>query len=134
MRSPADDIAHYLETAGVGALAATTGWAIAIAAEPPDPDNVVTIYDTAGGEPDTDQLDIFTPGVQVRVRCKDYIQAYQKQKDIRALLTLPHNLSMATSVFTTINMTSDVASLGRDTNARFILVSNYRGRRTEKEA
>jgi len=88
MNSPAHDIALYLQSLSFGTLAASSGWAIAVAREPVAPDTTITVYDTGGQGPDTDELDEFLPDIQVRVRAPDYIAAYAKSEGIRAALTL----------------------------------------------
>lgn len=125
--SPAHDLARYLVSQGVGALGGTAQWAISIAAEAEVPDDVVTLYDTGGLEPDTDELDLTRPSVQVRVRSKDYPGAYSKQLAIRDLLTLPNRITVSGgSVFLLVAMSSDIMSIGRDDNGRHVLTANYR--------
>lgn len=132
MNSPAEDVARYLVAKGVGAFAGSGRWCVNFAAEPAaPPDDVVTVYDTGGADPDTDELDS-RPSFQVRVRCKVYKEGYAKQKEIRDFLLLTAPLLMADSEFTYVNMTSDILSIGRDDANRFLLTANYIGNRTSK--
>lgn len=133
MNSPAHDIALYLAAQSIGTLPWTSGWAVSVALEPVSPDNAVTVYDTGGQEPDTDELDLKRPTFQVRVRSKSYQDAYDKQVEIRDLLILQMPISAQDSDFVGIMMTSDVLAIGRDDNNRHILVANYLAIRTEKE-
>lgn len=130
MNSPATDIANYLANSGVGTLNGTTSWRVGIASEPEDPDDTVTVYDYPGAEPDTDQLDILRSNFQVRVRSANYQSAYDKQVAIRDLL-IHTPISAESSIFSLVVMQSDIAPIGRDDRERWLLVANYRCRRSE---
>jgi hypothetical protein len=84
MKSPADDLAGFLESKGIGSRRATAGWNISVGTEPAAPTTAVTLYDTGGGAPDTGELDVFNPTVQVRVRGNSYPEAYAKARDVHA--------------------------------------------------
>lgn len=130
MNSPAHDIALYLAANSIGVF----GSDLFTATEPATPDRVITTYDYPGGNPDTDELDVRLVNFQVRVRSADYNEAYQLQDAIVALLIMPVNGIIAeTSRFSLIVLNSDIATLGRDSNQRHILVASYRARRTNKE-
>lgn len=131
MNSPAYDIALYLVSKGVGAFGGNAQWAISVSSEAADPSDVITLYDTGGTEPDTDELDLFLPTFQVRVRAADYTAAWNKQKQIRDFLINPAPLIAATSHFITVAMSGDVLSLGFDRLNRHLLTSNYRSIRKE---
>jgi len=133
MKSPAHDLALYLVTAGVGAFGGEAAWSVNVAVEPVSPPEAITLYDTGGGEPDTDELTDFLPTFQVRVRGPNYATAYSKQEAIRNLLILPEPIVVDSSQFVGIQMSSDIICIGRDESDRFLLVANYRARRTAKE-
>jgi hypothetical protein len=122
MKSPAHDLAGYLAANGIGTFPGT----IAVHVEPADPANVVTLYDTGGEEPDTDELDLMRPTFQVRVRNADPVACYAVQEAIRNLLMLPGRVVTADSVFVMIIPSSDIASLGNDDTNRFLTTLNYR--------
>lgn len=128
MKSPAHDLALFLATAGVGAFGGAAAWCVGVAAEPEAPAEAITLYDTGGGEPDTDQLDAM-PSFQVRVRGPVYATAYSKQEAIRDLLLLPEPITTSESRYL-IQMSGEIASIGRDDSNNFLLVANYRARRT----
>lgn len=128
MNSPAHDIALYLDDMGVGVFGSASGWAIAVGAEPATPDDAITIYDTGGEDPDTDELDVDRTAIQVRVRSASYTGAYAKQDEIKDILILTQPIAADTSLLR-VMMTSDIMSLGRDDNNRHVLTSNYRTRR-----
>ncbi len=93
INSPAIDIARVLDNAGVAeeAIAGSSGWSVFVSKEPTAPDNVVTVYDTGGFDPNPKFL-LDYPTVQVRVRANkgDYIGAYTKIIEARdALLGFP---------------------------------------------
>lgn len=125
MTPAAEDLARYLGTVGVGTFAGVTGWGIYANDEPTSPDNTITLYDTGGGEPDTEQLDLLRPTFQVRTRSKVYAEAYNKQEQVRDILT-GGRLDTTRSAFVLIAMQSDIFPLGKDDNMRFILTANYR--------
>lgn len=67
-----------------------TNWSINVGNEPDDPNKTITIYDVPGELADL-YLDLTVPltykdNVQVRVRSKDYSQAYNKSRDLFELL------------------------------------------------
>lgn len=135
MNSAAHDIAQYLVTQGVlPDLGGHDRWSVHVGGEPTAPNDVVTLYDTPGLEPDTDRLDIFQPTLLVRVRATNYIQGHGKQDEIRAALMLTQPIETPSSVFEHCIPTTDIFSLGRDEENRYILVCNYRARRARKEA
>ena len=121
MKSPAHDLVLYLAGQGVGTWPGT----LAVHVEPADPENVVTLYDTGGQGPDTDQLDLMQPTFQVRVRNKDPVANYEMQARIRDLLMLPGRIVTADSAFVMITPSSDIASLGIDDTGRFLTTLNY---------
>lgn len=126
MRSTADDLAGYLDANSVGTLAAATGWSISFGMEPASPETAITLYDTGGLEPDTDQLDVLRPSIQVRVRGSDYRAAYAKQVAIRDLLHAMPETVIEGTLYLAVTASSDILSIGRDDNDRFILTANYR--------
>lgn len=131
--SPAHDIAVLLHDAGVGVLPwGGTGWAVSAHLEPDSPDNAVTVYDTGGLSPDTDELDMMRPSFQIRVRSLSYADAYAKQIQIRDLLILSDPVQASTSVFVGIQMSSDILFIGRDEKNRHLLTANYQSIRTEE--
>lgn len=134
MNSAAQDVAIYLVAGGASpARGGNSAWSSHVAAEPAAPDSVVTVYDTGGQDPDTEQLDMERPTFQVRVRSASYDDAYQKQREIRDLLIYDAPIDMTTSRFIGISMTTDILSIGRDDLSRHVLVVNYAAIRIEKE-
>lgn len=126
MESPANDVARYLAAQGIGTFAGTSDWGVYAHVEPESPNNCITVYDTGGSGPDTDEQDLGQPEFQVRVRCVEYSDGYAKQVAIRDLLILGGPITMASSTFVLVDMTSDVIPLGRDDSNRFLLTANYR--------
>lgn len=130
MPSPAYEIARYLEANGVGTFGGTTAaaWSINVAIEPPRPDLTVTIQDDGGGEPDTDELDIQSAIIQVRVRSakKDgYNDAYAKHEEIKRLLIAPAPLITENMYIIGARMINNISYLGRDDNDRHVLLTSY---------
>lgn len=136
MTTPALEIAQYLADNGVGVFPSSTpgDWAIFVAQDSPTPDTTITVSDEGGGEPDTDELDIQTANVQIRVRSAKvggYTAAYQKHLEIRELLIHPAPLVTGTMHFIGVRMINNIANLGRDDNDRHILVATYEAQRQE---
>lgn len=125
MKSPAYSVAQLLESEGLGTIAGNAGWSIAVAAEPASPDTTITVYDTGGIEPDTDQLDR-RPSFQVRVRAHNYIAASDKINEVIDALHAQSGVELNGTRFSSFEMLSDVVSLGKDDNERFILTVNFR--------
>lgn len=127
MTSVARCIADYLTDREVGTFAGTSGWSIAVAREPLKPDDCITIYETGGDGPDTDDRDELTT-FQVRVRTFDYEAAVTKLREIRTILTTPTGpISMGDTTFDYIFATSGILPIAQDDTDRFVLVMNYRG-------
>lgn len=125
MKSIAEEIARYLATHGFGTLGGSAGWSINFGKEPAKPETCITIYDTGGGEPDTDELDIHDPTFQVRVRGKKYNVAATKMEQIRRDLIKAVPAMDSYSVIA-ILCTTSIASIGPDDNGRDILTCNFK--------
>lgn len=130
MRSAAHDIALHIASAGLGVFGGASGWAVSVGTEPASPDTTITVYDTGGEGPDTDQLDIERPTIQVRVRSSKagsaYPDAHDKQRAIRALLHGIKGVTINGTRYAGITMTSEILVIGRDENDRFLMTANYR--------
>lgn len=126
MSSAAIHLSKYLQTLGHGSIKGKATWALSVAIEPDAPDNVITLYDTGGEEPDTEQLDLFRNTVQVRVRAVKYVDAYEKAKAIRRDLIAAQNVTIDGVRYMSLVLTTDIASLGETENRRFVVVMNYR--------
>lgn len=115
-------IANYLSSNGIGTFAGAVAWSIHIAVEPATPNEAITIYDTGGSEPDTNELDLLHRTIQIRTRSAVYSPGYTKQEQIRDLLIL----NSPVAGFVDIQMSTDILAIGRDVNNNHILTSNYR--------
>lgn len=127
--APSLDIARWLVTQNIGPFAGLTRWSIHTVMEPDGPGqhaDVITIYDTGGGDIDTDELDLASPTFQVRVRCSKYSEGHAKARAIRDLLLRTAPIVTAGSTFVLVQLTSDVTPIGMDENQRHLLTANYR--------
>ena len=131
MNSPGHDIALLIAAASIGTFGSESAWGVFVGREPAKPDSCITVYDTSGGEPDTDELDWFRPTFQVRVRGVSYQDAYDKQIAIRDALIYASPVDVTGGRFVGIMMTSDVMSIGGEDSKRHILTANYRAIREE---
>lgn len=137
MNSLAHDLALYLSAAPHSLATfppvAEAEWGIGAGVELDQPLQFITITDTGGVGPDTDEQDLEQPTFQVRVRAQTWPVAYEKYRAIRTVLLAAGSSSLQTSDVVGFAATSDVIDLGRDDSDRRVLVANYRAIRTEKE-
>lgn len=130
------DIARWLAGQGdLGPLDGSSDWSVHHVAEPDRPDNVVTVLDTMGAEPDTDEMDIFRPTFQVRGRGLIYPEVHRRMETIRDLLIGSRSgIVCETSRFFLIVLSSDILPLGRIGDRQlWVLVMNFRAQRTRLE-
>lgn len=129
MTSPAKDMADYLVAQGFG----TFGGNIFVSEEPTEPNESITVYDTGGSEPVNVDIDMYEPTIQVRVRSISYAAGFALQQEIREELVKPLFLVVNSYHYVGIWLQSDIISLGRDQNNRYILTANYRMMRQPNE-
>lgn len=122
MTSPARDIADHLALEGFGTL----GGSIFVSEEPTGPNECITIYDTGGAIPLSVDIRLYEPTIQVRVRSISYAAGYALQEEIRESIVQPLTLIINDSHYSGLFQQSDIISLGRDQNSRYILTANYR--------
>ena len=125
MKSPAGMVAERLVDLSIGSLGSSTGWSINVSREPVLPDQCITVYDTGGGQHDTDQLDISYPTFQVRVRAGVYPDAFAKAVAIRSALQ-GSTFTVEGLSFEDVAVATDIADLGKDDQNRSLLTINFR--------
>lgn len=89
LHSPADIIRRMLIALGEGADPPATPWPIYTAAEPDNPDNVITTYDTAGRKDGRAMIDGTTwehHGIQVRIRSTTHSVGWIKARELARAL------------------------------------------------
>lgn len=104
--SPADIIRYLLVGLGGGVLPSAGGdWPIYVSQEPTTPDNVITLYNTAGIKDGrlmpTGEVQEH-PGVQIRVRATDDNTGWTKAEALAILLdetVLINQVNISTSVY-----------------------------------
>lgn len=122
--STAEAIAQHLADQGIATRGASTGWTLNVSLEPDMPPNAVTVYDTGGEEWDTDQLDITTNSVQVRVRAVSYIDACAKCNEIvRALKRA--SFVHADITYISIKQSGGLQHIGFDDHNRTLITTNF---------
>lgn len=120
MISPAYDLALFLQ--GLPEFGPT----IYVSREPATPDDVTTIYDTGGPASGTIDIDLRSPTIQIRVRGRDYNDAYARQEAIYKALGVDRtSFETANARYIGCWLTSEIISIGRDDNDRFLLTANY---------
>lgn len=99
-----------------------------IAKEPDSPDTCVTIFDTTGFAPmltsnAAERYDY--PGVQIRVRSRDYLEGWGLIKDINDLLHGRANEEWGNTMYTLIKCAGEPAAVGWDEKDRCVFSVNY---------
>ena len=122
MSAPSHELAQYFDDQG----AATLGVDLFTNDEPTAPDDVMTIYDTAGSAPVLFDEKLRDLGIQVRSRAGNYADAYQMQEDAFDILNAIKGQVIGGHRYIGVWMTSDVTNVGADDNDRSILTSNFR--------
>jgi hypothetical protein len=123
------DIVDLLIAAGVGSFdssgESSGDWPIRIGGEPDRPNEVITLFDTAGAAPNPKFLLDF-PRFSVRVRATDYDQAYAKAEEIKgAILGLPSQ-DLNGIRYIGIYCVLDTFHLKADEKGRHIFVNTWR--------
>lgn len=123
MSSPAIDIKDVLVSHGVGVF----GQTLFVSREPTKPNDVVTVYDTGGFDPEPN--DYLRPTVQVKVRNHDYSAGYAKAEQVRDIL---HEATFTQGGFRYMGIwvMSDIAHIGYDSNDLALFTINFRIHRT----
>lgn len=107
------DLATYLATQTNLVL----GTNLYLSYQPEDPDEVVTMYDTGGVEPDR-YLPTADPTVQVIVRAGDYQTAHDRAHEIANLLHGLTNQTIGDYYVYYIFLLGEPAHIGRDKRER----------------
>lgn len=122
MNSPAKDVADHLDDLDLGIVGST----IFVAEEPATPNNVITVYDTGGSGDVYQDIELFQPTIQVRVRNLSYPVGYSLIEDIRDSLVLPEAFEINSHHYIGAWLQGDIFSLGKDQNNRYIFTVNFR--------
>lgn len=122
--SAAYDVATLLASQGLGVFAAEQGWSINVGSEPDRPDTCLTIYDTGGLGPDTDELDR-RPSFQIRARGKDYRTTWAKLHTARLYLQDAGPVVINATRYASFEASSDIIGLGKDDNDRHLFTLNF---------
>lgn len=130
MKAASEHIAGILEDCSD--LGLEIGEDLFIGAEPPSPDNCVTVFDTPGREPmiTLDGKKYYYPAIQVRVRNVDYRDAYSIAWDIYDKLNgSTYDVADDDVRYTLITGDADPAPLDRDENDRVRMIVNFETQR-----
>jgi len=127
--TPAYDLILYLVAHGFGTVGGNADWSLHDGGLPAEPLNTISLISTSGLPPDTDEQDIFQPGIQVITCGTVKNDAYEKQEQVRELLIRNFPIITPTSLFTQIDLATDFLDLGKDTYQRYVWSSTYRTRR-----
>ncbi len=98
---------------------------IFVNSEPTKPNEVITIYDTAGDPPNPKWL-LDTPEIQIRSRSKDQAIAYSNLRDIRDRLLGISQFAEGSSFYIGIWAKDDIGYIGQDESNRSLLTINLR--------
>lgn len=111
---------------GVWAGNVNSAWSINVGEEPDTPNKTITVYDTGGNGPDTDEMDVDDKTIQIRVRASLRSEASEKISAIRAYLATKVNKESEGRRFFAFIVQMDPAEIGKDDKKRFIFTMNYR--------
>ena len=120
-------VARLIEGQGLGVIASTdvNQWSINIGEEPEKPAHTITIYDTGGPGPDTDEMDVDRRTIQVRVRSMRRANGYERMSLVRRyLLTTPIKTVEGRAFFSFI-VDQDIAEIGKDDSNRVLFTMNF---------
>lgn len=123
--SPSDIIKHLLVNESVGTLVSAAGtWPIFDSYERDDPDDAITMYDTAGNIDGRNMVNGETQhhyGIQARVRGKDKTTGWLKAQSIISFFDdVERNMvviSSSTYLVQAVHVTSGVIPLGADASS-----------------
>ena len=126
MTSPAIELAQYLADVGVASSSGGDGaWSVHVSREPLEPPEVITLYDTTGRDLELVDEQLRHPGIQVRVRARDYAEGYAKQQAIFDALAVPTSQIIGAHWYVAVALVGDILSLGRTDRDRHLLTANY---------
>ena len=123
--APSADVRDLLINAGIGAFGGVADWAIYIGSQPFKPNNVITIYDTAGPASHP-KFRLDEPRFQIKVRSHEYNTGFQKAIEVSAQLQgLPSQTFNGTR-YEGIWLVLETNFLQADGEGRSIFVTTYR--------
>ena len=122
------DISSLLVSAGIGVLAAKSGWSIHVSQEPEKPDQAITLYDTGSWREPHPALLLDFPSMQVKVRGAPgkYAEAHEKIWSIRELLLGLSPQTINGTYYSGVWVMSDIFHVANDENNRPMLTINFR--------
>lgn len=118
-------VAQHIQANGIASFPPVNDWGLSVARELEKPVNTVTVYDTGGDGVDTDEVDVYRPTIQVRVRAADYLEGHRKARNVVSLLNRVGNISMDGGSIAAITATSGINAIGEDDNRRFLFTVNF---------
>ena len=132
--APSADVKDILVAASIGVFAATKGWAIYIGNQPDKPNNVITIADTDVRSTthlinkigtDAAETRVEYPGIQIRVRSPQYVDAYSKINEVINALANIEKFTASGFEYLSIYIQGGILPLGEDEKARNIFSANF---------
>ena len=104
----------------------TSGWAIEVGAMPSSPDRVIMISDS-GGRPANPKWLLDFPNVQTMIRGKigDYTATFAEAVAVKDILLGVDSQDLLGDRWVAINLMSDLAFVGRDSNERPLFSINW---------
>lgn len=122
LHSPADVVSRLLPALGVGTLPSASGdWPVHCDLEPATPDEVITVYDTAGrpagrAQPTGETLEVF--GILIRLRSRTFPVGYAKAQEVTAALDAQYQDDVVISGITyyvhAVNRAGSINRLGKE--------------------
>ena len=129
MKSIAEDIATILSTtAGSGLV---LGQTLFVSRIPTGPDNCVIVFDVPSGPPDVtlDKASYYQSAFQIYVRNKSYQAGMSAAEALKAILHTKTSVSVESTLYLAITMTTEPFLLEWDDNNRAIINMNFKAQR-----
>lgn len=118
------DVKDMLEAEELGLTFATD---LFVGFQPDDPDDCVTVFDSAGAPPDLtlDPSEVYDrPGVNIRIRNASYPDGWTMANDIKRVLQGRHDETWNGTLYSVLVCTGDPLFLNRDKRGRSQFVIN----------
>lgn len=129
MTAPSIGCKDLLVTALVGQYSASGSnlgaWPIFISKMPESPDSCIAIYD-GGGLASNPRWLLDYPDVSILVRAQDYLDSYNKAKDIRSVLCGLNSQTINGDRWDQVTMIGGITNAGRDQMDRCINSMTFR--------
>lgn len=128
-----DDLSVFLSSQGLGGATSSASWMITKAYMPPQPNNVIGLFETGGEAPDRYQANLDYPRFQVRCRGTAFAYSSARAKlfaVFQALQGVDNGRTINGRYYPGIEAVSDAIGFPLDSNNRPEVLQNFRAFRS----